>query len=74
MKTYQPKQKDVKRGWHLIDAKGEVLGRTATRIAAFLMGKHKASYSNHMDMGDWVVVKNADKIELTGKKREQKVY
>lgn len=74
MKTYQPKQKDVKREWHLIDVKGEVLGRTATRIATFLMGKHKATYSNHMDMGDWVVVKNADKIELTGKKREKKVY
>jgi large subunit ribosomal protein L13 len=74
MKTYQPKGKDIKREWHLFDVKGEVLGRTATQIAKLLMGKHKATYATHMDMGDWVVVKNVDKIVLTGKKREQKVY
>jgi large subunit ribosomal protein L13 len=74
MKTYQPKGKDIKREWHLFDVKGEVLGRTATQIAKILMGKHKATYATHMDMGDWVVVKNVDKIVLTGKKREQKVY
>ena len=74
MKTYQPKQKDVKRNWCLIDAKGEILGRMATTIAKLLMGKHKPAYSAHMVMGDNVVVINATKVELTGKKKEQKVY
>src|SRR3989344_6354396 len=74
MKTYQPKQKDVKRNWYLIDAKGEILGRMATTIAKLLMGKPKPAYSAHMDMGDNVVVINATKVELTGKKKEQKVY
>lgn len=57
-----------------MDAKGEILGRLASRAAIFLMGKHKANYSAHMDSGDYVVVLNAEKIELTGKKKEQKVY
>jgi large subunit ribosomal protein L13 len=74
MKTYQPKKKDVKRGWHIIDVKGEVLGRMATKIATILMGKHKVNYSNHMDMGDYVVVINASKVRLTGRKTKQKVY
>ncbi|KKQ51932.1 50S ribosomal protein L13 [Candidatus Woesebacteria bacterium RIFCSPHIGHO2_01_FULL_39_17] len=74
MKTYQPKAKDVKRGWHLVDAKDAVLGRLSTQVAIFLMGKHKPTYSNHMDMGDYVVVINASRIELTGKKPKQKVY
>jgi large subunit ribosomal protein L13 len=74
MKTYQPKEKEVKRGWHLVDAKGEILGRLATKIATYLTGKHKASYSTHMDMGDFVVVINAEKIEVTGKKDQQKLY
>ncbi len=74
MKTYQPKEKEVKRNWHLLDAKGEVLGRLSTKIATYLMGKHKANYSTHMDMGDFVVVLNAEKIEVTGKKSLQKLY
>jgi large subunit ribosomal protein L13 len=74
MKTYQPKQKDVKRVWHLIDAKGKILGRMSTQIAIFLTGKHKPSYSKHMDIGDWVVVINAKDIMVTGKKAQQKVY
>ena len=74
MKTYQPKAKDVKRGWHLVDAKDAVLGRLSTQVAIFLMGKYKPTYSNHMDMGDYVVVINASRIELTGKKPKQKVY
>lgn len=74
MKTYQPKEKDVKREWHLVDAKGQVLGRTASNIARFLMGKHKVNYSTHMDMGDYVVVTNAKEVVLTGRKPEQKVY
>lgn len=74
MKTYQPKVSEIKREWHLIDVTGKVLGRSATEIARFLMGKHKPTYSQHMDMGDYVVVVNASKITLTGKKSEQKVY
>lgn len=74
MKTYQPKQKEIKRNWHLIDAKGEILGRLSTKIAGTLMGKGKADYSTHMDMGDFVVVLNSEKIKVTGKKSSQKVY
>lgn len=74
MKTYQPKQKEVKRAWHLIDAKGQVLGRLASNVAMLLMGKQKSTYSTHMDSGDNVVVVNAEKIITTGKKAEQKVY
>ena len=73
-KTHQPKAKDIKRSWHLIDAKGRVLGRMASEIAGLLMGKQKVNYAPHMDMGDFVVVINAKDIELTGKKKEQKVY
>jgi len=74
MKTYQPTQKEVKRNWHLLDAKDAVLGRLATQVAVLLMGKHKAVYSAHMDSGDYVVVTNCEKVKLTGKKEEQKVY
>jgi large subunit ribosomal protein L13 len=74
MKTYQPKHKDIKRNWHMIDVKDEVLGRMSTKIATLLMGKHKPTYSDHMDMGDYVVVTNAQKVKVTGKKRKQKVY
>jgi large subunit ribosomal protein L13 len=74
MKTYQPKKEDVKRGRHLIDADGQVLGRMSTEIVKLLMGKNKPSYSRHMDVGDFVTVKNAGKVKLTGKKESQKVY
>lgn len=74
MKTYQPKHKDITRDWHMINADDEVLGRMSTKITTLLMGKHKPTYSNHMDMGDYVVVVNAQKVKVTGKKREQKVY
>jgi large subunit ribosomal protein L13 len=74
MKTYQPKHKDIKRNWHMIDAEDEVLGRMSTKLATLLMGKHKPTYSDHMDMGDYVVVVNAQKVKVTGKKRKQKVY
>ena len=74
MKTYSPKAKEVVRDWHLIDAKGEILGRLATKVATYLTGKHKVTYSTHMDMGDFVVVINAEKIETTGKKDQQKQY
>ncbi len=73
-KTFQPKESEVKRNWHLIDAKGEVLGRLATKIAMILMGKTKADYSQHMDSGDFVVVLNAEKVVVSGRKAQQKVY
>lgn len=74
IKTFQPKQKEVVRSWHLIDADGEILGRLASKVAMLLMGKNKATYSQHMDSGDNVVVINAEKIKVTGKKDQQKVY
>lgn len=73
-KTYHLKSNQITRRWHLIDAKGEVLGRLASRIAYLLMGKHKKEYSPHLDMGDYVVVINSSKIKVTGKKLDQKVY
>jgi len=73
-KTYQPKQKEVKREWRLVDAHGQILGRLATSVAMMLTGKNKVSYSAHMDCGDYVVVVNAKDIELTGKKIQQKKY
>lgn len=74
MKTYQPKKKEIKRQWHLIDADSRTLGRLATEIAILLMGKHKPSFSRHMDSGDYVVVVNAEKVSLSGNKASQKVY
>jgi large subunit ribosomal protein L13 len=74
MKTYMPKASEIDRKWYLIDAEGMVLGRLATEIASILRGKNKAEYTPHMDMGDFVVVVNADKIVLTGKKEQQKLY
>lgn len=74
MKTYQPKEKEVERSWHTLDAKKQVLGRLATKAASLLMGKGKVGYSTHMDVGDNVVVLNCEKIELTGKKTSQKLY
>ncbi len=74
MKTFQPRQSEVKREWHLIDAKDEILGRLSTKIAELLTGKGKATYSRHMDSGDYVVVINAEKIMVTGRKASQKVY
>ncbi len=74
MKTFQIKEKQIKREDHTIDASGETLGRLASRVAILLMGKHKPTYTPHMDMGDTVTVLNAAKIVLTGKKISQKVY
>lgn len=74
MKTFQPKESEVKRDWHLIDAKDEILGRLATKVAELLMGKGKATFSRHMDMGDFVVVINAEKVAVTGRKTSQKLY
>lgn len=74
MKTYQIKQKEVKRETHELDAAAEPLGRLASRAATLLMGKHKPNYTAHIDVGDSVVIKNAKKLVLTGKKVAQKVY
>lgn len=73
-KTFQPKAREIKREWHLVDASGQILGRLATQVATFLMGKNKASYSANIDSGDFVVVLNSEKIEVTGKKAQTKVY
>jgi large subunit ribosomal protein L13 len=72
--TYSAKNSDNKGKWWFVDAKGEVLGRLATRIASRLRGKHNPLFTPHVDTGDWVVVVNADKIVLTGKKMEKKNY
>jgi len=74
MKTYHPTEKEVRRDWHLLDAKDAILGRLATKVATLLQGKHKATYSPHMDSGDYVVVVNAEKVKVTGKKAKQKLY
>jgi large subunit ribosomal protein L13 len=74
MKTYSVKADDIKREWHIMDAEGEVLGKIATRAARILMGKHKTLYAPNADGGDFVVIINAGKIKITGKKGEQKMY
>ncbi|WP_066582366.1 50S ribosomal protein L13 [Cellulomonas timonensis] len=73
MRTYTPKPGDVERNWYVIDASDVVLGRLATHVATLLRGKHKATFAPHVDGGDFVIVINADKIALTGNKRENKL-
>ena len=73
-KTMQPRGKDIQRKWHLIDAQGEILGRLSTKIAELLMGKNKVNFVRHLDLGDYVVVINAEKIVLTGNKEQNKLY
>ena len=74
MSTYSTKPVDIKRQWHLVDLAGKILGRQATQIAQWLIGKHKIYYAPHLDCGDYVVAINADKVRLTGKKEQQKKY
>ena len=74
MKTYSIKVSEIKRDWHVIDATDQVLGRLATRVARLLMGKHKPVFSRNLDVGDYVVIINADKVRVTGDKAKQKVY
>lgn len=74
MKTHQPKESEIVRDWHLIDAKDQILGRLTTKIAELLMGKNKSTFSKHMDCGDNVVVINAEKVLVTGRKASQKLY
>jgi large subunit ribosomal protein L13 len=74
MKSYMARPLEVERKWHVIDAEGQTLGRLATEIARLLRGKNKPQYTPHVDTGDFVVVVNAEKVVVTGKKAEQKVY
>ncbi len=74
MATNFPSKKDITRSWHVMDAEDQVLGKLASKAAKLLMGKHKAGYTPFLDTGDHVVVINADKVRLTGRKEENKVY
>jgi large subunit ribosomal protein L13 len=73
-KTYSLKKSGIKRKWHLVDLEDQVLGRIATRIAGFLIGKDKPYFAYHLDCGDFVVALNAKKIKVTGRKKKQKKY
>ena len=72
--TYMQKKEDVKRNWYVVDAEGLTLGRLATQVASVLRGKHKPTYTPHIDCGDYVIVVNASKVNLTGNKLDDKVY
>jgi large subunit ribosomal protein L13 len=74
MKTKVLKTADVKRNWYIVDATGKILGRLASKIAHVLTGKHKPQYTPHIDCGDFVVIVNADKFRVTGKKMTDKIY
>ena len=74
MKSYIAKPADVQRKWYIVDAEGKTLGRLATEIATVLRGKNKPEYTPHVDTGDYVIVVNADKVKVTGKKLQQKIY
>jgi len=74
MKTFSAKANEIKRDWFLVDANGKTLGRLATEVASRLRGKHKAEYTPHVDTGDYIVIVNAAKISVTGKKFDDKMY
>ena len=74
MKSYIAKPQEVERKWYVLDAEGKTLGRLATEAASILRGKRKPIYTPHVDTGDYVIVINAEKIEVTGKKRKEKIY
>ncbi len=74
MKTWTPKKGEIERKWYVIDAKDKVLGRVAAETARILRGKHKPQFAPHMDTGDFVIIINASKVRLTGKKLQQKTY
>jgi large subunit ribosomal protein L13 len=74
MKTYSATPKDIDRRWYIVDAEGMVLGRLASEVAKIIRGKHKPMYTPHMDTGDFVIVINASKVKVTGRKAEQKQY
>lgn len=74
MKTYMAKESTIERNWYVVDAEGQTLGRLASEVAQVLRGKHKPTYTPHVDTGDYVVVINADKVKLSGNKENQKLY
>lgn len=74
VKTFMAKNEAVERKWYVVDAQGKVLGRVATQVATILRGKHKPTFTPHIDTGDYVIVINCDKVVLTGNKLEQKMY
>lgn len=74
MKTYMPNPNAMERKWYVVDAEGKTLGRLSTEVARVLRGKHKPTFTPHEDMGDYVIVVNAEKITVTGKKLDQKIY
>ncbi|MDD2352170.1 MAG: 50S ribosomal protein L13 [Candidatus Caldatribacteriota bacterium] len=74
MKTFREKQENIQRNWYLFDAKGKILGRLATEVASILRGKNKVVFDQSQDLGDYVVVINAEKVKVTGNKAEQKLY
>jgi large subunit ribosomal protein L13 len=74
VKTYTPKEGDIQREWWVVDAEDKTLGRLATKVASILRGKHKPMFTPHLDVGDYVVVVNAEKVALTGNKADQKTY
>ncbi len=74
MKTYQAKKEEIEQKWYLVNAEGKVLGRLATELARILRGKNKPTYTPHLDTGDFIIVVNAGKLTLTGKKMKDKVY
>jgi len=73
-KTYSAKPEEIERTWYVVDAEGKTLGRLAAEIAKILRGKHKPIYTPHVDTGDYVIVVNADKVRVTGKRLDQKIY
>jgi large subunit ribosomal protein L13 len=74
VRTFTQKQEEIERDWYVVDAEGETLGRLASRIAPILKGKHKPIYTHHLDCGDFVVIVNAEKVRVTGRKLDQKLY
>jgi large subunit ribosomal protein L13 len=74
VRTFTAKKEEIERNWYVVDAEGQTLGRLASRIAPILKGKHKPSYTPHLDCGDYIVVINADKVRVTGRKKDQKFY
>ena len=73
-KTYLPKVNEIERKWHVVNAEGQILGRLAVQIANILRGRNKAIYTPHLDTGDFVIVINAEKVVLTGRKNTRKIY
>jgi len=74
VRTFTAKTAEIKRQWYIVDAQGQTLGRLASKIAPILKGKHKPTYTPHLDCGDFVVVINVDKVRVTGRKLDQKIY